>query len=664
MANPNPFLFGVPPAGGAEPPNPFLGGGDPSAAANPFGGGMANPFGGGMAAPVMHQAQPQYGAFATPQPASDASNPFASFCAPAQPMQPPSSLFGDTSAYYAQSMQQQQPQHQQSMQQQQPQHQQHYGQFGQYSQVTADSFSQPNVTASVQSPPVPQPSNDSPKINPFAAAMDTTPFEQVEAPSPPVLPQSTKKHSPDSTAEKKLSINSEDTRATEIIPNSQEEIPPPPPLITMQEETKVLSQQSTDENLPPPPAQEALTDDGPLPPPPSTSDEIVDLSVKNDSTADLMKGLDGVHIDSEKLPEISVDLSLENEIKEPTLETVSNEQCDKGEGSGFGGIFSNDLLDTGDTMKAAVSVSDLTPEKSEDLDNDVALDTKDDIGDSVTNIMEDETSKPGEDVTVKANSIGASLFGGTEEPVSVSANDADDYLDSQKINDFNHKAASSSSSSENNTPQKPPMSTGDAIFSDMPSVPQVASTGAAIFGMSEDSGRDTTGAAIFGVEAPRSIRPQLGQMTGWDDAFDKKFDTAITQEIGDAFDPFGASGLGGSNAQAFGADDFISGNFPAAPSNTPGIARREDAFGQAPMTDDLNNPFLSVDPQKPMGADQVDEACDGPLYDDDTSKPLEPFPRIKYDGGGWEMYIRHPPKKKLTAQRYYQLINIHTTRNL
>ena len=73
MANPNPFLFGVPPAGGAEPPNPFLGGGDPSAAANPFGGGMANPFGGGMAAPVMHQAQPQYGAFATPQPASDAA---------------------------------------------------------------------------------------------------------------------------------------------------------------------------------------------------------------------------------------------------------------------------------------------------------------------------------------------------------------------------------------------------------------------------------------------------------------------------------------------------------------------------------------------------------------------------------------------------------------
>ena len=257
MANPNPFLFGAPPVGAAEPPNPFLGGGDPSAAANPFGGGMANPFGGGMAAPVMHQAQPHYGAFATPPPAADASNPFASFCPPTQPVQPPSSLFGDSSAYYPQSMQQPQPQHQQ-----------HYGQFGQYSQVTADSFSQPNVTASVQSPPVPQPSNDLPKINPFAAAMDTPPFEQVEAPSPPVQPQATEKHPPESTAEKKLLINSEETRATEIIPNSQEEIPPPPPLNITQEEIKILPEQSTDENLPPPPAQEALTDDGPLPPPP------------------------------------------------------------------------------------------------------------------------------------------------------------------------------------------------------------------------------------------------------------------------------------------------------------------------------------------------------------------------------------------------------------
>jgi hypothetical protein len=42
---------------------------------------------------------------------------------------------------------------------------------------------------------------------------------------------------------------------------------------------------------------------------------------------------------------------------------------------------------------------------------------------------------------------------------------------------------------------------------------------------------------------------------------------------------------------------------------------------------------------------------DGPLFDDDMSQPLEAFPRVTYDGEGWDMYIRSPPKKKLTAQR-------------
>ena len=47
---------------------------------------------------------------------------------------------------------------------------------------------------------------------------------------------------------------------------------------------------------------------------------------------------------------------------------------------------------------------------------------------------------------------------------------------------------------------------------------------------------------------------------------------------------------------------------------------------------------------------------DGPLFDDDTSQPLEPFPRLTYDGEGWEMYIRSPPKKKLTSHRYHHML--------
>ena len=653
MANPNPFMFGAPPAGGAEP-NPFLSGAAPAPMANPFGAApQANPFGmaaGGMAQPGMYQAQPQYGAFGSPQPPVDASNPFASFGAPAPAMQPqhPGSLFGDTSTHQTQPVPQQPP------------HQQHYGQFGQYSQVTADNFSQPNVTPSVQPTPPQQVPQDTSKVNPFAASLDSGPPETplpiissekkevvvetpVETATVPIVDTAVQK---EEISVKANSFGAALFGGSDVTSNSQDEMPPPPPVNLLQEENK--PEQPAEEVLPPPPVQESLIDDGPLPPPPSTTDVVAETPPKIEPSSEL-KNIADIHIDSPKMPEIAVDDSLAND-----SQIANDDQINKGEGSGFGGIFTNDLLDTGETMKAAVSVSDLSPENTDNLDKEDKL-IKEEVKlpDPLAAAKDGWDNTP-DDVTVKANSIGASLFGGTADPVVVSAEDPEPLVTSEKVNDYNHKPASSSSSSETNTPQKAPMSTGDAIFADMQmnDMPEVSSggTGAAIFGMSEDSGKDTTGAAIFGVEAPRSIRPQLGQMTGWDDEFDKKFDTAITQEIGDAFDPFGNSGLGGG----MGADDFISGNFPTAPSNTPGVARREDAFGQAPMTDDLNNPFLALDSKTPG----VDEACDGPLYDDDTTKPLEPFPRLKYDGNGWEMYIRHPPKKKLTAQRYICLIMI------
>lgn len=40
-----------------------------------------------------------------------------------------------------------------------------------------------------------------------------------------------------------------------------------------------------------------------------------------------------------------------------------------------------------------------------------------------------------------------------------------------------------------------------------------------------------------------------------------------------------------------------------------------------------------------------------PLFDEDVSQPLEPFPRIHYAGEGWEMHLRQPNKKKITGQR-------------
>lgn len=37
-----------------------------------------------------------------------------------------------------------------------------------------------------------------------------------------------------------------------------------------------------------------------------------------------------------------------------------------------------------------------------------------------------------------------------------------------------------------------------------------------------------------------------------------------------------------------------------------------------------------------------------PLFDDDTSQPLEEFP-AKYEGDGWELMLRQPNKKKITG---------------
>lgn len=46
---------------------------------------------------------------------------------------------------------------------------------------------------------------------------------------------------------------------------------------------------------------------------------------------------------------------------------------------------------------------------------------------------------------------------------------------------------------------------------------------------------------------------------------------------------------------------------------------------------------------------------DTPLYDEDTSYDLEDFP-AKYEGSGWEMMLRYPPKKKLTSNRFWKKI--------
>lgn len=191
---------------------------------------------------------------------------------------------------------------------------------------------------------------------------------------------------------------------------------------------------------------------------------------------------------------------------------------------------------------------------------------------------------------------------------------------------------------------KPAMTTGDAIFSDLPTT-DAKSTGASIFGLSEESGAGSTGANLFGVRAPQSTQPALGSMTGWDDAFDRKFDTAqetvVTTSLpGDPFDPFGGpgAGAGGSAANTFADNSFGTSSFNPPPSKASEIPKEK-------------NPFLDT-------GDASGEEQEEILFDDDTSKPLEPFPRVHDQPDGWEMFVRHPAKKKLTAQRYWKKVYV------
>ena len=198
----------------------------------------------------------------------------------------------------------------------------------------------------------------------------------------------------------------------------------------------------------------------------------------------------------------------------------------------------------------------------------------------------------------------------------------------------------------------PKMSTGDALFADMPSMPDIKSTGAAIFGISDESAAGTTGAQLFDIVAPEASKPSHGAMTGWDENFDRKFEkaemmvgtaTGSTAAVVDAFG--GGVGLG---AAAFG--------YAAEPEPLFG-----DSFGMLPVAADMNNPFLAGETglPGPAGGKSGDgETPETPLFDTDVSKPLEPFPRVTFDASDnmWEMFIRHPPKKKITSQRFWKKV--------
>ena len=546
--------------------------------------GMGAP---GMGAPVAAPNTMAANPFMTAQPAQ--AGGFFAGQAPVADAANPFASYGAQPAFQAPAYNTQSPFMTAQPPPQPPQNQQQcQGQFGQYTQVTADSTGQTEVTSSLanQAPPPPAASN------PFAMAASTpevvpTKVEAPSLPTPPPVQESVVLPTPPPVQE------------SVVLPTAAIDEPPPPPPETVDREPPAPPT--------PPPVEEeketAVTEEEslPPPPPPQSTVEMVDIQVP---------------IVTEPEPPPSPPVVEDTPIPPPS---AAKEE-------GFSGIFTSETKDANqlgvDSLAAAISTSDL---------NDADEEKDEKAVDSVDDSPKKESPEP-----AAIGGLGAALFGTSDAPMEGAApggTGANIFADLP---------------SEDSEPDLKQVSTGDAIFSDIPSVPDYKSTGASIFGASEESASNTTGATLFDVEAPKEARPELGAMSGWDEVFDQKFDSVSGSKPVDTIDPFGGQRVGvamtgtaafGVEEDGFGGDDFSS---QKAPKTTPLISRRANGAEE--------NPFLA-----PTG-DQENDLEDGPLFDDDTSQPLEAFPRVNDVVEGWEMYIRHPPKKKMTAQRFWKKI--------
>nr|XP_034832676.1 protein stoned-B-like [Maniola hyperantus] len=183
------------------------------------------------------------------------------------------------------------------------------------------------------------------------------------------------------------------------------------------------------------------------------------------------------------------------------------------------------------------------------------------------------------------------------------------------------------------------------------------------------------------------------------DAFSEKFDSTGGHHMNtDAWGDDGAvdAGPAGFEAEAF--DPFLNMGAPPPPAATPRLDHQDsrdstdDTFSVfiRPKENDVSgaepvpvlappprphalpdaarqNPFdtSGAEPVQPRGDFERGGGGSGgsggetpptPLFDDDVSQPLEDFPRVKYDGPGWEMHLRQPNKKKITGQRFWKKI--------
>ncbi|CAB4064063.1 STON1_2 [Lepeophtheirus salmonis] len=320
-------------------------------------------------------------------------------------------------------------------------------------------------------------------------------------------------------------------------------------------------------------------------------------------------------------------------LKKKDISIEKNDESDtkSGESSGFSRIFTNES-----SIDETKSEEQTIPEENviEVSKEEVTMKDASDI------IKEEKGDEENESKHLEDTSVGTSLFGTcTEETEKKLDLTAAAYGDDEEVKDveilLNQKSAPLLEHQIVQEETTLKMTTGDAIFADLPPMPNLNSTGASIFGVSEEAALDSTGATLFGVHAPREARPELGAMTGWDDAFDQKFNLADVGNVakpGDPFDPFITSEGAVPSNDPFGVGEVTV-------NKVEGFGY-DDGFSKAKsitaVKNTEENPFLET----------LEPPEDEPLFDDDTSQPLEPFPRLDYSADGWEMFLRHPPKKK------------------
>ncbi|CAH0386581.1 unnamed protein product [Bemisia tabaci] len=137
----------------------------------------------------------------------------------------------------------------------------------------------------------------------------------------------------------------------------------------------------------------------------------------------------------------------------------------------------------------------------------------------------------------------------------------------------------------------------------------------------------------------------------------QKGDSQDSDEAGDGFNVF-IKPKGAQDAQ------FDAGILPslAPPPKSPqgssafqDTAPRFNPFDAPPTTP---GELIFAPPSEGVKVERTDsqETPPTPLFDEDVSQPLEPFPRIHYTGLGWEMQLRQPNKKKITGQRFWKKI--------